>query len=147
MTTPMPANSADDDDHLRLLTIFHYIVAGLTALFGCMPCIHLSFGIAFLAGAFHDDHGVPAPRFIGVILVVVASAMIIMFWTLALFIFFAGRNLARRRRHTFCFVMACIECVFMPFGTVLGVFSIIVLMRPSVKQLFGVAASGVPPIT
>jgi hypothetical protein len=27
----------------------------------------------------------------------------------------------------------------MPFGTVLGVFTIIVLMRPTVKQEFGVA--------
>jgi len=36
----------------------------------------------------------------------------------------------------FCFVVACIECLFMPFGTVLGAFTIIVLMRPSVKNLF-----------
>jgi len=34
--------------------------------------------------------------------------------------------------------MACIECLFMPFGTVLGVFTILVLVRESVKQLFGV---------
>jgi len=33
--------------------------------------------------------------------------------------------------------MAGVECMFMPFGTVLGVFTIIVLMRPSVKEIFG----------
>jgi hypothetical protein len=33
--------------------------------------------------------------------------------------------------------MAGIACVFMPFGTVLGVFTIIVLMRDSVRRLFG----------
>ena len=27
-------------------------------------------------------------------------------------------------------------CAFFPFGTVLGIFSIIVLIRPSVKQMF-----------
>jgi hypothetical protein len=32
--------------------------------------------------------------------------------------------------------MACIECMFMPFGTVLGVFTIIVFIRQSVKALF-----------
>jgi hypothetical protein len=32
--------------------------------------------------------------------------------------------------------MAGIECVFMPFGTVLGVFTLVVLTRPSVKPLF-----------
>jgi len=35
-------------------------------------------------------------------------------------------------------VMAGIECLFMPFGTVLGVFTILVLVRESVKPLFGV---------
>ena len=36
----------------------------------------------------------------------------------------------------FCLVMGAVECVFMPFGTVLGIFTIIVLMRESVKPLF-----------
>jgi hypothetical protein len=36
----------------------------------------------------------------------------------------------------FCLVMAGIQCIFMPFGTVLGVFTIIVLMRNSVKEAF-----------
>jgi hypothetical protein len=38
--------------------------------------------------------------------------------------------------------MAGVMCIFMPFGTVLGVFTLIVLLRPSVKPLFeGRAAS------
>jgi hypothetical protein len=36
----------------------------------------------------------------------------------------------------FCIVAACIACLQQPFGTILGVFSIIVLMRPSVKTAF-----------
>lgn len=32
--------------------------------------------------------------------------------------------------------MAAVECMLMPFGTVLGVFTIVVLMRESVKKLF-----------
>jgi hypothetical protein len=38
--------------------------------------------------------------------------------------------------------MAAVACVFFPFGTVLGVFSIIVLTRESVKRLFD--GSGAP---
>jgi hypothetical protein len=39
----------------------------------------------------------------------------------------------------FCLAMAGIEAALcMPLGTVLGIFTIIVLMRPSVKQAFGV---------
>ena len=36
----------------------------------------------------------------------------------------------------YCFVVAAIECILIPFGTVLGVFTIIALSRPSVKVLF-----------
>ena len=32
--------------------------------------------------------------------------------------------------------MAGVECLFMPVGTVLGVFTIIVLVRDSVKAIF-----------
>jgi hypothetical protein len=32
--------------------------------------------------------------------------------------------------------MAAVECLFMPFGTVLAVFTLVVLLRPAVKQLF-----------
>jgi len=56
--------------------------------------------------------------------------------TFALVLALAGRSLSRRRRYWFAFVVACIECIFIPFGTILGVFTIIVLSRESVKTLF-----------
>ena len=48
----------------------------------------------------------------------------------------AGWWLAKRKHYWFCFVVACLACAFSPLGTVLGVFTIIVLLRPSVKALF-----------
>lgn len=36
--------------------------------------------------------------------------------------------------------MAGIECMFMPFGTVLGAFTIIVLLQEPVRRLCGVAS-------
>ena len=49
-------------------------------------------------------------------------------------------SLARRRRYLYCLILAGVmAATCMPFGTVLGVFTIIVLMRPSVKQAFGAA--------
>ena len=53
----------------------------------------------------------------------------------------AGRFLATRKHYMFCLVMAAIECLFTPFGTVLGVFTIVVLMRDSVKQSFATSRS------
>jgi hypothetical protein len=61
-------------------------------------------------------------------------------WALAAAVFMAAWCLKNRRRYIFCLVVAGFECFFAPFGTVLGVFTILVLSRPSVKALFGVAS-------
>lgn len=55
------------------------------------------------------------------------------------------RFLSRRRHHVFCLVIAGIECLVMPFGTVLGVFTIIVLTKESVREMF-LADDGVQPM-
>ena len=125
-----------DEEHLRLLAIFHYVVAGLMALFACFPIIHLTVGILMLTGVL-DGPSDPEMRLMGLFFVVFPGAFILVGWALAICIFLAGRNLARRQRYMFCFVMGAVMCLFTPVGTVLGVFTILVLMRPSVKELFG----------
>jgi hypothetical protein len=44
--------------------------------------------------------------------------------------------LNRRLHYMFCLVMAGISCAFFPFGTVLGVFTIVVLSKPEVRAAF-----------
>jgi len=128
----MPVNQ--DEEHLRLLSIFHYIVGGLAALAFCFPLIHLAVGIAMVCGAFDGTNG--PPRMLGWVFIVVPAMIILFGWVLAACIITAGRKLARREGRTFCLIIAGIECVFMPFGTVLGVFTIVVLTRDSVRDLF-----------
>jgi len=66
----------------------------------------------------------------------IPAAMIFFGLVFSAFLAAAGYFLSKKRNHMFCLVMAGVSCIFMPFGTVLGVFSIIVLSRPSVKELF-----------
>jgi hypothetical protein len=126
----------NDQDHLRLLGIFHYIVGGLAALFSLFPLIHVAIGW-FLTHAPPPSHGEPPPAFIGWLFMAFGGAFFLIGETLAACIIAAGRCLQHRKHYGFVFGIACVECLFMPFGTVLGVFTIIVLSRPSVKQLFG----------
>ena len=42
---PPPLTSNPDEQHLQLLAIFHYVVAGVGALFACFPLIHVGIGI------------------------------------------------------------------------------------------------------
>jgi len=128
-----------NEDHLRLLAIFHYVLTAIAAFFALFPLIHLVMGLAILTGHFPGGSGDGDARLIGAFFVAFASVWILAGSAFAVCVFLAGRNLAKRTRYTFCLVMAGIECMFMPFGTVLGVFTIVVLMKEPVKTLFGVA--------
>jgi hypothetical protein len=123
-----------DLEHLRLLSIFHCVAAAMAALVACIPFLHLFMGLALATGALGDTD--PEARPVGIVIMIIALGFIFIGWVLAALMVFAGRSLAQRKRYTFCLVMGGIECLFMPVGTVLGVFTIIVLVRDSVKELF-----------
>ncbi len=132
----------DDIRQLDLLATFHYVVAGIIALFGCFPIIHLVVGIGILMGSFGDQKGGP-PIWFGFAFIAIALLLILMMWAMAIAVWLAGNRLKSRTNYMYCLVVAAIACTFVPFGTVLGVFTIIVLMRPTVKALFGVQS---PPL-
>ena len=136
----MEAQAAQDAQQLKLLSIFHYIVAGMMALFGSFPLFHLLMGVAMVAGKFGPPKASdPSEALVGWFFIIFAGVWIALVWTLAVCTVIAGRSLAKRQRHVFCVVVAgLMAATCMPFGTVLGVFTIIVLMRPSVKEAFGV---------
>lgn len=136
-----PEQARQDAEHLRLLSIFHYVVAGLMALWGSFPIFHVAFGAAMVLHKFpvrKGDEG--PPELVGWMFLLLGGAFVLFGWSLAAATVVAGRSLARRRRYLFCLILAGVmAATCMPFGTVLGVFTIIVLIRPSVKQAFGAA--------
>jgi len=70
---------------------------------------------------------VMAGVFCGVVLVV---------WTLSALTAYAGRCIQKRRRKLFVDVMAALNCLFNPYGTLLGVFTFIVLSSVAASQEF-----------
>jgi hypothetical protein len=136
-----------DEEHLQLLAIFHYVVAGLAALFSFFPLLYTTIGAIFIFAARHGTakpgEDLP-PEFLGWIFAVLGSLLFLMGIAMAICILIAGQSLALRKRYSFILVMACIECLFIPFGTILGVFTIVVLSRESVRALFSKATAQAP---
>lgn len=128
-----------DDSHLDLLSIFHYVMAGFVALGASVPVVHLLIGIKMVTDPsfFTGGRGAPPPFNPGWVFIGVAVAIILIGWCFAFALVFAGISLKRRRRYWYCFIMACLVCLNVPMGTALGVFSLVVLSRPSVKRIFG----------
>ena len=123
-----------DEQNLNLLSVFHYVVAGLTALFSCIFIVHIAMGVAMLSGVF-DSKDAP-PRIFAWLFIVIPAFAMLCGWTLSVLIIMAGRRLKRRVSRTFCIVVAALECINMPFGTILGIFTLIVLSKDQVKLLF-----------
>jgi hypothetical protein len=127
----------DNAQHLRYLTIGHYIGAAITAMFACFPLIHVTVGLIFMLNPPTAESGgaFPAQAF-GLMFALIGGAIVLSGWAFSACLFAAGRSIEARKRHTFCIVIAALSCAFFPFGTVLGVFSILVLTRPAVKAMF-----------
>jgi vacuolar-type H+-ATPase subunit I/STV1 len=142
---PMPDPQAiQDAEHIRLLVIFHYIWAGLLALCGFFPIIYLALGLAMLGGSIPSSPGTSPEelRMVGTMFSIIGALGTVIVWAMAALSFFAGKFLSQRRRPTFILVISCIDCLSMPLGTALGVFTILVTQRPSVKALFDGSSAG-----
>jgi len=128
----------EDAKQLDLLAVFHYVVGGIMALFSCLPFMHVLMGLAVVSGKFFEnaEGSTPPDAIFGWFFVVMGSVFILFGWAISICIIIAGRKLKQRRSRMFCMVVAGIECMFMPFGTVLGVFTLIALNKDSIKQTY-----------
>ncbi len=127
---------------LKLLSIFHYVVAGILLLLALFPVIHLLVGlsIVFQPEQWCDNQQCP-PAFFGWFFVIFATFWMVLASVFAVLVVMTGRWIAQRKRYTFIIVIAAVECAVFPFGTVLGVLTLIQLSKPEIKALFeGTAA-------
>jgi len=140
-TTDEARQSIIDDEHLRLLSIAHYISGGLCIAFASIFIFHFAV-FAFMAGnpeffapanPAHAGPGAGAFRALAAGL----GVFILLGWAFGGLTIYVGRCIKRRAHRTLALVVACVNLMFMPIGTLLGIASIIVLVRPSVKALYG----------
>ena len=135
---PVPAERKEDTEHLRLLTIFHFILAGLSLLgIGFLAAHYTVMRVVFMnPEIWKNQKGPPPPPeifammqwfyvFFGFILVTAALGNLL-----------SGLFMKRRKHRTFSLIIAGLDCFQIPFGTALGVFTFIVLLRDSVRDAY-----------
>lgn len=132
-----------DAEHLRTLAICHYVVAGM-AIFGlAFLALHYSimsmvFKNPKLMEKSANDMPFTPAEFLGIFqwfYVLIA----VWFVVGGVLTFLGGRFIHRRVNRTFSIVIAGINCLHFPFGTALGIFTLIVLTRDSVIRLYAVS--------
>jgi len=124
---------------LKILSILNYVFGGL-GLFGALfPAIYIVLGIVMLNDpqAMSGNNGQAPPPEVGWVLIGIGGLGMCLGGLIACLTLYAGRCIAKREKWMFCFILACFQLLSVPLGTCLGIFTIIVLNRDTVKQQFG----------
>ena len=129
-----------DLHHLKLLSIFYYISAGLQAIGGCFGAFYVVLGIGVANApppqSSSGQNVEAAPELLGGMLIAIGGCVGLLCIAWAVLCIITGISLAAQRRRTLCLITAAIMCLNIPLGTVLGIFTFVVLSRPSVAALF-----------
>ena len=132
-TPPQPAPS---EDHLRLLAVFHYVFAGFALLGMGFLAMHYGLMSRMMDSANWENQANPPPEgFLDLFVwfYVAMGAMLLVGLVLNLV---AARSLRARRHWMLCAVVAGLNCLQVPVGTVLGVFTLVVINRADVRASF-----------
>jgi hypothetical protein len=138
---------AQTASHVRLLSVFHHVLAALAVLGASLPGLYVAMGWALLTGRSFvgKSTATPPPPQIGWVFIAIGASLIALALGYAVLLLLAGRSLARTRHWTYCFVVAALSCALFPFGTILGVFTIVILLKPEVKAAFEARRPVAPP--
>ena len=131
-----------DEEHLRLLSVFHYI-SGVMTLF-----ISIIFLIQFFVFSFIFDEVINSVFDIALVgnynFDPEIFTFLIYLWMILFFIFiafgltqiFSAKFLRAKKYRIFSFIVAIISILSFPYGTILGVMTIIVISKSSVMELY-----------
>ncbi len=146
---PLTPAQKSDNDQLKLLVIFHYIIGGFSVLGILFTGLHyLIMSSVFShpqllremeqnsAGEMPFSPNAFLDLFIWIYVIMGLSLI-----ALAVLNILSARFITLRKNRTFSLVTAAINCLQLPFGTILGVFTFIVLLRDSVRQTYQQSAT------
>jgi hypothetical protein len=133
-----------DADHLRLLVLFHYIGAALSGVGLLFVAGHFTFLRLILAHvpppAGHARG--PGPEQVFHVLIWFYLALALWFVLSGVGDLVSARCIRARRHRTFSLLVAGLNCLHTPIGIMLGVFTMVVLVRDSVREVYDAGAAG-----
>jgi len=140
--TPPPSTTDErqriiDREHLKLLSIFHFIVAGLALCALGFLFVHYMMMSHLISNPdLWKNTQNPPPKDFFKIFIWFYFFFGVIFLGAGFCNLLSGFCLMKKKHRTFSLVVACLNCLQIPFGTILGVFTIIALSRDSVRKLY-----------
>jgi hypothetical protein len=124
-------------NNLSTLSILHYVYGGFACFVGAVVLfILLAMGQLFQSDWFAANTGEPIPPFVGLLFNTIGWVVFALLLTKGLANIISGNLLARARGRAFSQVVAAVDCLNIPFGITLGIFTFAELHKPEVKRLY-----------
>ncbi len=128
--------SRQNGDLLSIVTIFHYVLGGFQMLFSLIGFIYVAIGMLMASGQMDSAKANPPPPELGWIFGGVGVVFVLIFVTIGLLTIKTGNNIRRRKNRTFCIVIDSILCMMVPFGTIVGIFGLVLLTKVETAEEF-----------
>jgi len=130
-----------DEEHLKLLSLFHYIKGAITLAFSFLAIIYLLFLSVLFDSIGTLQHqplyhraDFPFDLFSTIMFFVwVIMLLVVVFGILQIV---SGYYLKQKKHRLFSFIVGVFQLIEIPYGTILGIMTIIVLSRNSVEQQY-----------
>jgi hypothetical protein len=100
--------------------------------------IYFVLGTAFKSEVFPVSNAEDQAVFqmIGGVFFIISIISVIVLMGIAVLKILCGVFMQKKKNRVFCIIIAALECFNIPFGTALGVFTIVELEKPEAKELF-----------
>ncbi len=146
MTGPPPVLAGDpqgrrDAEHLKLLAIFHFILAALGLLGIAFLALHLVLMSAIFTNPemWKNSKNGPPPEILFKLMLGGYAFGVVVILTGGFLNLLSGLFIRKRRHRMFSIIIGGLNCLHVPFGTLLGVFTILILSRDSVRKIYEVS--------
>jgi hypothetical protein len=140
MPEEIDRQSIIDEEHLRLLSLGFMVSASIGAFFALIGVMYVFLGIVMSIVLSHAPASAKTaqapPAFVGWFLAGFGLVFVLGGVGVGFLRLWAAQCVKKRKSRTFCMVIAAIGCLEFPYGTALGVLSLIVLGRASVAKQF-----------
>ncbi len=125
--------------HLSTLSVLHYVYGVLELIGGMAVLILIGMGWFLNSDWLAEQAGEPIPSFLGVFLQVVGWVLFVILCTKGALNIWSGWSISRGRNRTLSMVTAALNCLNIPFGLALGIFTFIVLSDRAVREVYGLS--------
>ena len=123
--------------HLRALEIFQYVYGGLLCLGGMIPLLYVIIGGFLSSDLLLNYSDNDFPEILGPILMGFGLFLFFLVETWGILNILSGRLISNRRGRIFSLIMAGFNCLSIPIGLVLGVFTFVTLLNMDVMEEYG----------